>query len=184
VPYEVGTVARIVEKRPLPDGRSFVLCRGERRVRVQRTVQEQPYLVAEVEDLPDADAVTEVARGELVERAGQTRRAAERLLAAIEAALPAEAADQRGQLRQLAQALPAAPPELSCFVPRLLGSATAEEQQRLLEAPTALRRLEVELPLLFREQQVIAQLRAARQASSTTPTDANRFGSIGRPSLN
>jgi hypothetical protein len=147
-------------------------------------VQEHPYLVAELEDLPDAVADTEAARAELVERAGQTRRATERLLAAIEAALPVEAADQRAQLRQLAQALPAAPPELSCFVPRLLGSATVEEQQRLLEAPTALRRLEMELPLLFREQQVIAQLRATRQAGPASATDASRFGSVGRPSLN
>jgi hypothetical protein len=79
--------------------------------------------------------------------------------------------------------LPTEPADLSYFVPRLLGSASAEEQQALLEAPAARRRLELELPLLFREQQIAEQSLAQRRASPSSAGDGP-FGSIGRPALN
>jgi Lon protease-like protein len=66
----VGTVARLLEASQLPDGRWVVAVVGTRRFRVGAWLDEDPYPVAEVEDLdegrdwgPDADArLTEVGR--------------------------------------------------------------------------------------------------------------------------
>ena len=182
VPFDTGTIAQIVEARPLPDGRSFVVCHGRQRVRLGEIVQERPYLVGRVSLYPDADAGS--ATPALHERAGQVRRAAERLLAALEAALPKQARDQRAQLQALAAAFPLDATQLSCFVPRLLGGASAEEQQVLLEAPSAQRRLELTLPLLFREQQVVEHLRALDRGAPPSPGGDSPFGRIRGPSLN
>jgi Lon protease-like protein len=207
VPYDVGTIARIVEARPLPDGRSFLLCRGVRRVRLRSVIDERPYLVGRVEDYPDEESQdlhggVAPPNEALATRATQVHGAAERLLATIEAALPPEADEQRTQLAEITRTLPSAPVDLSYFVPRLLGTATQQERQRLLEAPSAQRRLELELPLLFREQQLIQELQAMRRGATPPPaqdpsapnapdvpgtpghTGNGRFGTTGRPSLN
>ncbi len=179
LPYDVGTVAQIVEAQPLPDGHSFVVCEGRQRVRIRRVVQQRPYLVGEVETYPDAGRNR---LAELHERAGLVRRAVERHLAALAAALPEEP-DEQQWLQTLADALPPDPADLSYFVPRLLASASAEEKQALLEAPDARHRLELELPLLVRQQQIVDESLAQRGASPSSAADGP-FGSIGRPSLN
>lgn len=51
--FGVGTVARIVEAVPFPDGRWELLCVGTRRARVVTWLPDDPYPVALVEDLPD-----------------------------------------------------------------------------------------------------------------------------------
>lgn len=51
----VGTVARIVEARQLPDGRWAVGAVGVRRVRVRRWLADDPYPQAEVEAWPDPE---------------------------------------------------------------------------------------------------------------------------------
>jgi hypothetical protein len=62
----VGTVARIVQSRELPDGRWAIAAVGVRRVRVMAWLPDAPYPLAEVADWPDpepspthADALTE-----------------------------------------------------------------------------------------------------------------------------
>jgi Lon protease-like protein len=52
---DVGTVARIVAAQPLPDGRTFLLTVGTRRIRVVRWLDDDPYPRAEVEDWDDRD---------------------------------------------------------------------------------------------------------------------------------
>lgn len=49
----VGTLARVHEAEELPDGRWAVIAIGERRIRVQRWLPDDPYPRAEVEDLTD-----------------------------------------------------------------------------------------------------------------------------------
>jgi Lon protease-like protein len=51
----VGTVARIVDARELPDGRWALVTVGARRLRVERWLPDDPYPVAEVADWPDPD---------------------------------------------------------------------------------------------------------------------------------
>ena len=49
---DVGTVARIDRAAELEDGRMLVIARGDRRVRVDHWLAEQPYPRAEVVELP------------------------------------------------------------------------------------------------------------------------------------
>ncbi len=55
---EVGAVARILQAQELEDGRWIVVAVGTRRIRVQRWLPEDPYPVAEVEELPSAPPAT------------------------------------------------------------------------------------------------------------------------------
>ena len=50
---DVGTVARVHEASELPDGRWAVVAVGERRIRVERWLDDDPYPRAEVVDHPD-----------------------------------------------------------------------------------------------------------------------------------
>ncbi|HYK07034.1 MAG TPA: endopeptidase La [Gaiellaceae bacterium] len=51
--YRVGTVAVVHKMIKVPDGTLRILVQGVQRVRLVEPVQEEPYLVAEVEDLPE-----------------------------------------------------------------------------------------------------------------------------------
>jgi ATP-dependent Lon protease len=51
--YEVGTAAVIHRMLRVPDGTLRILVQGTRRVRIQRVLSEEPYLVAEVDEVPD-----------------------------------------------------------------------------------------------------------------------------------
>jgi len=49
----IGTVARVHDAQELPDGRWAVVAVGDRRLRVERWLPDDPYPRAEVGDLPD-----------------------------------------------------------------------------------------------------------------------------------
>lgn len=49
----IGTIARVHEASELPDGRWAVIALGDRRLRVERWLDDDPYPRAEVDDLPD-----------------------------------------------------------------------------------------------------------------------------------
>jgi ATP-dependent Lon protease len=51
--YEVGTAAVVQKMMRVPDGTLRVLVQGLRRIRIRRAVHEEPYLVAEIEEVPD-----------------------------------------------------------------------------------------------------------------------------------
>jgi ATP-dependent Lon protease len=51
--YEVGTVASIQKMMKVPDGTLRILVTGLERIRIVRHVADEPYLVAEVEGVPD-----------------------------------------------------------------------------------------------------------------------------------
>ncbi len=53
---DVGTAARIVDHRRLPDGRTALITVGTERYRVVRWLDDDPYPLAEVEWWPDDDA--------------------------------------------------------------------------------------------------------------------------------
>jgi len=53
--YEVGTAALIHKMIRVPDGTLRILVQGVRRVRLDRLVQTEPYLVGEFSDLPDVE---------------------------------------------------------------------------------------------------------------------------------
>jgi ATP-dependent Lon protease len=51
--YSVGTAAVIHKMIRVPDGTLRILVQGQRRIRLDRLVQDEPYLVGEFTDLPD-----------------------------------------------------------------------------------------------------------------------------------
>src|SRR5205823_8982421 len=51
--YEIGTAAIVHKMIRVPDGTLRILVQGLRRVRLERRVLEEPYLVAEFVELPD-----------------------------------------------------------------------------------------------------------------------------------
>jgi len=64
---DVGTLARIIDVRPLPDGRLAVLVVGVRRIRVVEWLVDDPYPMAVIEEFPDDD-VHEVSVDEVGDR--------------------------------------------------------------------------------------------------------------------
>jgi ATP-dependent Lon protease len=51
--FDVGVVGTIARMMKVPDGSSRLLVQGGQRVRITRWTQQEPYLVAEIEELPD-----------------------------------------------------------------------------------------------------------------------------------
>src|SRR2546428_8652348 len=64
--YEVGTAAVIHKMIKVPDGTLRILVQGVQRIRLDRQVQDDPYLVGEFVELPDE--LTETPEGEALTR--------------------------------------------------------------------------------------------------------------------
>jgi uncharacterized protein len=147
-PYDVGTEAKIVAESPLPDGRSYVVTRGERRFAVESLIADaEPYLVGRVRFLDETDG------DRAADRAGIAREA----LGAYLLAVVAVTDDARGE-RALAHDLSNAPPGDLAY--RIAGSLAvdAPQQQALLELETASARLEEETRILNRETELLRDL--------------------------
>jgi uncharacterized protein len=158
-PYEIGTEAKIVAESPLPDGRSYIVTRGERRFAVDGLVPDaEPYLVGRVRYLDEIEGT---------DAAGHVGDALEALGSYLLAVL-AVTEDPRAE-----RALPddlrrAAPVDISY---RIAGSLAvdAEEQQGLLELPSASLRLAAETRILRRETDLIRSLLVRLRAHGERP---------------
>ncbi len=133
-PFEMGTTARIVRVQHLDEGRMNLVCLGEQRFRLSRSVSETPYLVGEVELLQSTDA-----EGAEVKDLGDTVAALfgeyYRLYLAV----------SNQWTRQIA--MPEAAGELADFVASRLAVSMWTKQQ-LLEELSVRRRLEMEMETL------------------------------------
>lgn len=134
--HAVGTVARLDDVTTLPDGRSDVLARGERRFRVVRTLPGKPYTLAEVEPLED-----EPPGAEAPSLATAVREALTPYLTGLGA--PPELLDR----------LPSDPAQLA-YVAAASLQTEIPQQQRLLELDSVEARLAATLRLLRREQRI------------------------------
>jgi uncharacterized protein len=158
-PYEVGTEAKIVAESALPNGRSYIVTRGERRFAVEGLIADaEPYLVGRVRylDEPEGDRATDHAS------------AAREALGAYLLAVVAVTEDSRGE-RALADELrDAAPSDLAY---RIAGSLAvdAPQQQALLELETASARLEEETRILNRETELLRDLLVRLRARGDRP---------------
>ena len=158
-PYEVGTEAKIVAESQLPNGRSYIVTRGERRFAVESLIEDaEPYLVGRVRylDEPEGDRATD--------RANVAREA----LGAYLLAVVAVTEDSRGE-RVLADELRDAPPSDLAY--RIAGSLAvdAPQQQALLELETASARLEEETRILNRETELLRDLLVRLRARGERP---------------
>ncbi len=147
-PRRVGTEARIVAHAPLPDGRSYVVARGDRRFAIQGLRADlEPYLVGTVGFLAEEDG------------AG----AADRTTAALDAfgeyllAVLAVTGDDSAE-RAMIDELSRRPPREVAY--RIAASLAVDqtERQQLLELGTASERLAEETRLLRRETALLRDL--------------------------
>ena len=51
-PYDVGTIAQVVQREDSPDGRIILVAEGKERFRTLSIVRQRPYIIARVELLP------------------------------------------------------------------------------------------------------------------------------------
>lgn len=147
-PFEVGTVARVIETKREPGGRLALAVRGEGRFRIGR-LEPHPdgYLVADVEPLPelpeDADYLRTLADEVRTRYAGYFQGLARMAPAGWPPAALASAPDDPAAFAYW----------VAATLPIGLG-----EKQRLLELDHAGRRLAAELSLLRREQALADRL--------------------------
>jgi ATP-dependent Lon protease len=138
--YEIGTAASVQKMMKVPDGTLRILVTGLKRIRIVRRIQEDPYLVAEVEEVPDV--VHESRELEALTRNVQNLFA--RIIGLVPY-LPEEL--------QIAAANVENPGALAHLVASTLRLPT-EEKQRLLELTDVVARLRETSVILSRELEV------------------------------
>jgi ATP-dependent Lon protease len=139
--YDVGTAAVIHKMIRVPDGTLRILVQGLRRIRLERRLHEEPYLIGEFAEVPDLD--DESPEVEALTRNVQTLFG--RVIASVPY-LPDEL--------ELAAANVDDPAALSYLVASTL-RIKAEEKQHLLELTDVARRLREISVILNRELEVV-----------------------------
>jgi len=139
--YEVGTAAIVHKMIRVPDGTLRILVQGVRRIKLERRLQDEPYLVGEFGEL--SDTIEETPELEALIRSVQTEFG--RLISLVPY-LPAEL--------ELAAANVDDPSALSHLVASTLRLKT-EEKQSLLEQVDVSARLRDVLRILNREMEVV-----------------------------
>lgn len=127
--FAVGTLAHVVQAVELPDGRFLIHALGIKRIRVSRWLDDDPYPLAEVTVLADAEAEPGV---------GEQRRRAEQLLRQV-CALRAELGDPAAKATlELAD-----DPAVAAYQGTILACLSPMDGQRILEADGPSLRLEL-----------------------------------------
>lgn len=147
-PYQIGTIAKIVQASPVSEGRIFISVFGQQRFSIQEMLQKKPYLKARVKLLKEGlrndvspQLVTEV-KAKLTE-----------YLHTIEML-------KGGWTREVE--LPDDPLALSYFIGSVLNLRPLEKQ-KLLEANPMAYRLMLESEIIGRESEDLKQMPSTRQ---------------------
>jgi hypothetical protein len=148
-PYQVGTLARIMTAERLDDGRFNLLTEGEKRFRILEERRDQPFLMALVEEFEDIQSEPEALEA-------LQRKAANLFCRYIRVML---AVAGREQLRL---DLPADAEGLSYLIGYCLDLSDPEKQQ-LLELTSTTGRLELEIAILKREEQILRRMLSSNQ---------------------
>ena len=139
--YEVGVAGTVARMMRVPDGTLRVLVQSSQRVRIKRWAQEDPYLIADIEELPD-----------VVEESTE---------------LEALARGVQQTFSEIIEEVPYLPEELQIAIgnvedpsalAHLIGSVLrikTEEKQALLEEANVARRLRRLTEILAREREVV-----------------------------
>jgi ATP-dependent Lon protease len=141
--YDIGVVGVVARMLRVPDGTLRLLVQGGRRVRITRWVQTEPYLAAEIEEIPEA--VGE-ATPELIALMRNVQQTFSRIVEEVPY-LPEEL--------QVAVANVDEPTALSHLIAASLRIPT-EEKQALLEEADVTQRLRRLAQILARELEVIS----------------------------
>jgi ATP-dependent Lon protease len=128
--HEVGTLATVHKVVRMPNQSRFVFTEGVSRVRVLRYVQTEPFMVAEVEEVEDAEPESNASVEALVRNViGQFQQ------------IVSESPTLSDELRTIAANIED-PGRLVDFVASSLPFLTTDDKQKLLETPSVLARLE------------------------------------------
>ncbi|MDP9791988.1 Lon protease-like protein [Catenuloplanes nepalensis] len=158
--HEIGCTAEVRQVTELPDGQFDLLTVGRRRFRITEVMPDPaPYLVAQVEWLPEPAGAEDVA--DLL---------APRVLATFREYLSL----MRPESPDVPEQLPDDPTTLSHLV-AATGAFTVEDRQALLAATDTAARLRAELKLLTREAALFRTVRAVPVPLSeyATPSSQN-----------
>jgi len=159
VPFDVGTLAKIIGVDRMQDGRMNIVTVGTRRFRIQSySAQKRSYMVGEVEVLEDAQSDATPSES-VVSDVGAL---VQRYVAMLQAASEQEITPLQ---------LPPTAEELSYLVGAVLRVGN-EERQRLLEMDTTVSRLELERELLRRESRILEE-HLQRRGGSLGPFSRN-----------
>jgi Lon protease-like protein len=154
VPYSIGTTTHALNVERHPDGTMDLLAKGERRFEIEEITQQRPYMIARVRILPEVPGENWTP---IIAPMSKEFDAYVRVLMAIAG----------GWRRDLP--VPTEPISLSWAIAQTLVNETPETRQRILEAPTAAERLEMERTML-RE----ATLRARATLRERMPPETHR----------
>jgi len=159
LPYDIGTLAKIVRIDRMRDGRMNLLVSGASRFRIVETATDRPYLRARIEILPEAgDEAAGI--GELIDAAATAFRQYSNLLR--------ELVNEKPEAFE-----PPMDPELLSYL--VAGTLTLQlpQKQALLQYSRTDERLRAEVALLRRELALLREMLRRKQS-----------GAAGRASLN
>ncbi len=159
LPYDIGTLAKIVRIDRMGDGRMNLLVSGASRFRIVETATDRPYSRARIEILPEAgDEAAGI--GELIDAAATAFRQYSNLLR--------ELVNEKPEAFE-----PPMDPELLSYL--VAGTLTLQlpQKQALLQYSRTDERLRAEVALLRRELALLREMLRRKQS-----------GAAGRASLN
>jgi Lon protease-like protein len=160
IPHRVGTLARIVAHAPLPDGRSLITVRGDRRFEILNVMpDEEPYLLGLVRYLDDEPE--EPAR-RLADLVGEAY--ADYLVGVL-----AATGGVRREVPIVEEICSGSPCDVSFRVAAGL-AVEDDERQTLLAATSARERLVREREILSRESALLAEMLVRMRARGEGPT--------------
>lgn len=151
----VGTMARILEAVELPDGRWAIGAVGVRRIRIERWLEDDPYPRAEVRDFDDAPSDRPGDRADGDPRGSGLADEVAAVTAQLRRVL-ARAAEMGMQVAPATQDL-AEDPVLASYQLVALSPCGPADRQRLLEEPSAQRRVRRLATLLAEEETALLQ---------------------------
>ncbi len=146
VPYQVGTIVRIVDVARLDDGRMNLIAAGITRFKISETFADLPYMTANVQVWRDEDV--DIAKAEAVRR--QAVRSFERYVRSLQNIT----ATEEQELEDKPFDAPKDPTLLSYLIAANLQVSNLDKQS-LLEAPTTIARLGREILFMERERELI-----------------------------
>jgi hypothetical protein len=160
IPHRVGTLARIVAHAQLPDGRSLITVRGDRRFEILNVMpDEEPYLLGLVRYLDDEP---EEAARPLADSVGEAY--ADYLVGVV-----AATGGVRREVPIVEEICSGSPCDVSFRVAAGL-AVEDDERQMLLAATSARERLVREREILSRESALLAEMLVRMRARGEGPT--------------
>ncbi len=146
VPYEVGTIVRIVDVARLDDGRMNLIATGITRFKISEYFTDLPYMTANVQVWRDEDV--DIGKAEAV------RRKAAKSFESYVRAIQSIVATQEQEVEDKPFEAPKDPTLLSYLIAANLQVSNLDKQS-LLEAPTTIARLKREILFMERERELL-----------------------------